>query len=177
MTRAWIVLAFCLALLSGCANSPEALLSSWYSAGQGSPEAIAGRGRPPRLPSKKNTPAAPQAPAAAQPQKKRTPVEAAMTRWLDPKVAHERFDQGMAEARRKHANLYGQPTQKHHVHSIYLGGDKNGPTVSLDPAYHRLITTEFQQKHSYNQPPPSPERQIEIMKEVYSKYPLPGVHF
>lgn len=100
-----------------------------------------------------------------------------MTRWLDPKVAHERFDQGMAEARKKHANLYGQPEQKHHVHSIYIGGDKTGPTVSLDPAYHRLITTEFQQKHAYNQPPPSPERQLEIMKEVYSKYPLPGVHF
>ena len=100
-----------------------------------------------------------------------------MTRWLDPKVARQLFDQGMAEAGQKFPHLRGKPPQEHHVHPRYLGGPQEGPTVKVDPAYHQLITNAFRREHAYDQDAPMPDVQLRIMKKVYSKYPLPGVHF
>ncbi|HEX8699721.1 MAG TPA: hypothetical protein VF815_12835 [Myxococcaceae bacterium] len=99
-----------------------------------------------------------------------------MTRWLDPKVARQRFDLGLAEAKQKFPHLQGKPPQEHHVHPKYLGGPQDGPTVKVDPAY-QLINNEFRREYAYNSKLPDLEVQEEIMKKVYSKYPLPGVHF
>jgi hypothetical protein len=100
-----------------------------------------------------------------------------MTRWLDPKVARQRFDRGLAEARQKFPHLQGKPPQEHHVHPKYLGGPQEGPTVNVDPAYHQLITNEFRNEYAYGQGVPTLDEQSRIIKKVYSKYPLPGVHF
>jgi hypothetical protein len=53
----------------------------------------------------------------------------------------------------------------------------NGPTVNLDPAYHQLITNEFRKHHGYRFGAPNLKRALKLMRLVYSKYPLPGVHF
>jgi hypothetical protein len=96
---------------------------------------------------------------------------------LDPNAARALYDKGMQEARKAFPHLAGGPKQKHHLHPRYLGGPDNGPTVLLDPAYHQLITNEFRKSHGYGLNPPRFKRALEIMRLVYSKYPLPGVHF
>jgi len=185
------------AVLVACAASPEP--HRLYSARPevGVSEPIAGRPRlpvgkgtstaskPPRTPEgpaavpkpETKSPTQTPAPAQAQPALKPTPVQAAMTRWLDPKVARQRFDQGLAEAGQKFPHLRGKPPQEHHVHPKYLGGPQDGPTVKVDPAYHQFITNTFRREHAYDQDAPMPDVQLRIMKKVYSKYPLPGVHF
>ncbi len=185
----WAVLVACAA-----APAPHPLYSARHEFRAS--EAIAGR---PRLPRGQSTsaskpPRTPEGPAAvpqpeakrpsqapalvqAQPPRKPTPLQAAMTRWLDPKVARQRFDQGLAEAGQKFPHLQGKPPQEHHVHPKYLGGPQDGPTVKVDPAYHQLITNAFRGAYAYKKGVPRLEVQEEIMKEVYSKYPLPGVHF
>jgi hypothetical protein len=98
--------------------------------------------------------------------------------FLDPKLARSLFDQGMAEAKLRFPHLYGRPKQKHHVHPVYLQGSKDGPTVELDPAYHQLITNAFRQEAAYGRAvPPQPEEQQRILRRVYSRHPLPGIHF
>ncbi|HYO71299.1 MAG TPA: hypothetical protein VEU33_34990, partial [Archangium sp.] len=96
---------------------------------------------------------------------------------LDPSAARALYDKGMQKARKAFPHLAGGPKQKHHIHPRYLGGPDNGPTVLLDPAYHQLITNEFRKTHGYGLNPPSFKRALELMRVVYSKYPLPGVHF
>ncbi|HZI04401.1 MAG TPA: hypothetical protein VEZ71_10280, partial [Archangium sp.] len=96
---------------------------------------------------------------------------------LDPQSARARYDKGMQEARKAFPHLAGGPKQKHHVQPRYLGGPENGPTVDLDPAYHQLITNEFRRLVGYGMEKPPLQIVLEIMKKVYSKYPLPGVHF
>ena len=96
---------------------------------------------------------------------------------LDPKAARALYDKGMQEARRAFPHLTGGPKQKHHVYPRYLGGPDNGPTVDLDRAYHQLITNEFRKNREYGRGTPNPKRALELMRLVYSKYPLPGVHF
>jgi len=172
------------AVLLACATSPEP--HALYSARQEAKvsEPIAACPRVPRgqrtapapKPDSKSPPQA-QAPAQAQPPRKLTPVQAAMTRWLEPKVARQRFDQGLEEAGQKFPHLRGKPPQEHHVHPKYLGGPQDGPTVKVDPAYHQLITNAFRQEHAYNLTEPDLDEQQRIIKKVYSKYPLPGVHF
>ncbi|HYO67646.1 MAG TPA: hypothetical protein VEU33_16345 [Archangium sp.] len=112
---------------------------------------------------------APQKPAAANP----------TTRgFLDPKLARSLFDQGMTAAKKRFPHLHGKPKQKHHVHPRYLGGSEEGPTVDLDPAYHQLVTNTFRQEASYGRGfPPELEEQKAIMRKVYSRYPLPVIHF
>ena len=127
------------------------------------------------------TPAVNPAPASSahtsSQQKPATSTPAAKG-FLDPKLARTLFDQGMAEAKRRFPHLHGKPKQKHHVHPIYLGGLQNGPTVDLDPAYHQLITNAFREEFKYGQiDPPQPAEQQRIMRKVYSRYPLPGIHF
>ncbi len=96
---------------------------------------------------------------------------------LDPKAARALYDKGMQEARKAFPHLAGGPKQKHHIHPRYLDGPENGPTVDLDPAYHQLITNEFRRLASYGRRPPRLSVVLEMMKKVYAKYPLPGVHF
>jgi hypothetical protein len=84
----------------------------------------------------------------------------------------------MAEAKRRFPHLHGKPKQQHHAHPRYLDGPKDGPTVDLDPAYHQLITNAFREEYGYGQvDPPPPSEQQKIMRKVYSRYPLPGIHF
>ncbi|HEY0094692.1 MAG TPA: hypothetical protein VGB96_10220, partial [Archangium sp.] len=96
---------------------------------------------------------------------------------LDSKSAHAQYDKGMQEARKAFPHLAGGPKQKHHVQPRYLGGPEDGPTVDLDPAYHQLITNEFRRLVGYGLEKPPLQIVLELMKKVYSKYPLPGVHF
>ena len=96
---------------------------------------------------------------------------------LDPKAARALYDKGMQEARKAFPHLAGGPQQEHHIHPRYLGGPDNGPTVNLDPAYHQLITNEFRRLAGYGNRPPGLNVVLEIMKKVYARYPLPGVHF
>jgi hypothetical protein len=161
-TRRLLALGLMLSFLQGCVGAPQVRQIELSLGAGDSAEPVANRPRfpKPRGASSPSKPApAPETPPAAtkpgppekpsatqaspqtQPQRKPSPVEAVMTRWLDPKVARSLFDQGMKEAKKKHPNLYGQPKQKHHIHSKYIGGDEKGPTVDLDPAYHRLITS------------------------------------
>ena len=96
---------------------------------------------------------------------------------LDPKAARALYDKGTREARKAFPHLAGGPSQEHHIHPRYLGGPGNGPTVNLDPAYHQLITSEFRRLAGYGNKPPRLNVVLEIMKKVYARYPLPGVHF
>ncbi|WP_375766867.1 hypothetical protein NR798_35005 [Archangium gephyra] len=95
----------------------------------------------------------------------------------DPDAARALYDKGMQEARKAFPHLAGGPKQKHHFHPRYLDGPDNGPTVDLDPAYHQLITNEFRRLAGYGKRPPRLNVVLEIMKKVYARYPLPGIHF
>lgn len=61
----------------------------------------------------------------------------------------------------------------HHITPKYLGGAKNGPLVPLDASYHQVITNEFRALWPYGNGVPSASELQNIMKQVYSKYPLP----
>jgi hypothetical protein len=115
--------------------------------------------------------------SAAQAQQKPAAPTPTTRGFLDPKVARELFDQGMAEAKRRFPHLYGKPMQQHHVHPRYLGGPEDGPTVDLDPAYHQLITSTFRERYAYGQRVPKLNELQDILRYVYTKYPLPGIHF
>jgi hypothetical protein len=103
--------------------------------------------------------------------------EIAERRYLDPGKARELYEKGMAEARNKYPHLSGKPSQEHHVIPKYLGGPKSGKTVKIDPAYHQLLTNRFRERYAYGQSLPKPGEIKDILLEIYSKYPLPGVHF
>jgi len=45
----------------------------------------------------------------------------------------------------------------HHIWPKYLGGDPNGPTVSINAAYHQMITNAFRKLWPYGQGAPSVE--------------------
>ncbi len=64
----------------------------------------------------------------------------------------------------------------HHITPKYLGGDKNGPLIPLDGAYHQVITNEFRTLWPYGKGIPSALELQNIMEQVYSKYPLPPGH-
>ncbi|HYO56598.1 hypothetical protein [Archangium sp.] len=131
-----------------------------------------------RPPSPEKPSPAPASPAQTPAQQKPTVSSPTARGFLDPKVARTLFDQGMAEAKRRFPHLYGKPKQEHHIHPKYLNGPENGPTVDLDPAYHQLITNAFREEYGYGQvDPPPPGEQQKIMRKVYSRYPLPGIHF
>ena len=98
-------------------------------------------------------------------------------RFLDPKAARALYENGMAEAKREFPDLFGKFTQEHHVIPKYLGGPQSGKTVTIDRAYHQLITNAFRERYKYNQSFPSIKELRDILEHVYSRYPLPGVHF
>jgi len=63
--------------------------------------------------------------------------------------------------------------EEHHPISKYLGGDPNQELEPLDAAYHQVITNAFREAYAYGQRVPSPERLVEILRQVYSQFPLP----
>lgn len=65
-------------------------------------------------------------------------------------------------------------TQKHHIWPKYLGGDPKGARVALSPHYHQRITNAFRHLHKYGSARPSTRRALEIMRQVYRKFPLPN---
>jgi hypothetical protein len=75
-------------------------------------------------------------------------------------------------ARKEFPHLAGK-LENHHITPQYLGGDKNGPTVKIDRAYHQKITNEFRQEHGYGKGPVNEARRAEILRQVYEKFPLP----
>ena len=77
------------------------------------------------------------------------------------------------EAAKLYPKLAGK-THLHHIMPKYLGGAADGARVKLDAAYHQLITNEFRRLAPYGGARPSPARVEQIMKQVYSKFPLPG---
>lgn len=103
--------------------------------------------------------------------------ELARTRYLDSKTARQLYERGMAEAKREFPHLFGKSAQEHHVIPKYLGGLQSGKAVTLDQAYHQLITNAFRKEFSYNQAAPDLPRLKAILRVIYSKYPLPGIHF
>ena len=64
--------------------------------------------------------------------------------------------------------------ERHHITPKYMGGASDGPLSSIDAAYHQLITNEFRALHPYGSMIPTPERLAEIMRQVYTSFPLPG---
>ena len=65
-------------------------------------------------------------------------------------------------------------TELHHIIPKYLGGAIDGPLVPLNGSYHQLITNEFRALWPYSKGAvPSASELQSIMKQVYSKYPLP----
>ncbi len=185
--RMTLLLSLWLAIFQGCAGVSGQMHPGFDARDGHGAEAFA-LGPKFRIPRSQNNPPPPTRPPAAEqskpqaPQLKATqqpkPASASpLTKFLDPKVARENFDKGQAEARAAFPHLSGKPKQKHHLHPKYLGGTEDGPTTDVDPAYHQLITNAFRREHPYGQEVPSPAQQQEIMRKVYSKYPLPGVHF
>jgi hypothetical protein len=82
------------------------------------------------------------------------------------------YNRLVAQARKQYPKLAGQ-SQLHHIIPKYLGGPQNGPLVKLDAAYHRLITTAFNQAWPRGGAEPNSMQLVEIMNKVYSKLPLP----
>ena len=180
----WLLLGWVLLQACAGARAPSASSFAYESAGSDGQEAVAlgprfrfSRPAKPPAPSKPS-PAAKPPPAQSPAQQKPAAPNPTSRGFLDPKVARSLFDQGMAEAKKCFPHLYGRPKQKHHVHPMYLDGPKDGPTVDLDPAYHQLITNAFREEARYGRRvPPKSEEQQDIMRKVYSRYPLPGIHF
>jgi hypothetical protein len=63
--------------------------------------------------------------------------------------------------------------EQHHITPQYLGGDRKGPTVKIDAAYHQKITNEFRAEWGYGIGLPSAEKLRGIMDRVYRRFPLP----
>jgi len=186
--RMLLLLSLCLSVFQGHLGVSEEMHLAFDASDGHSSEAVALGPKLFRTPVIRSNPSQPvkpppteqPKPQASQPQATQQPKPAGpspLTRFLDPKVARENFNKGQAEARSAFPHLFSKSKQKHHVHPKYLGGPEDGPTVDVDPAYHQLITNAFRREHPYGQEVPSPAQQQEIMRKVYSKYPLPGVHF
>jgi hypothetical protein len=62
----------------------------------------------------------------------------------------------------------------HHIIPKYLGGAADGAVKRIPRAYHQLITNEFRRLWGYGQGKPTAEKLAEIVRAVYSKYPLPN---
>jgi hypothetical protein len=83
------------------------------------------------------------------------------------------YEQAVANAKLDYPNLANKPDHAHHITPQYLGGPKNGPTAPLNPAYHQRITNAFRNEYGYGQGPVKETKQLDIMYNVYRKYPLP----
>ena len=90
------------------------------------------------------------------------------------KVGVQYSDDLVKAAQKLYPNKAGA-TELHHIAPKYLGGAGNGALVPLDGAYHQMITNEFRAIHPYGLGPVDDAWRSRIMKDVYSKYPLPPV--
>ena len=79
---------------------------------------------------------------------------------------------GLIEAAEKQYPKLAGKIDKHHIIPIYLGGAKNGERAAISKAYHQMITNEFRKLWPYGGPVPTAEQLSEILKAVYSKFPL-----
>jgi hypothetical protein len=96
--------------------------------------------------------------------------------WTGEVLAAKRGVQYSGDLVKAAQKLYPNKTGKielHHITPKYLGGAKNGPLVPLDASYHQLITNEFRVLWPYGKGVPSATELQNIMKQVYSRYPLP----
>jgi len=93
---------------------------------------------------------------------------------LLPKVAKgvKYSDDLVTAAQKLYPNKAGK-IELHHPIPKYLGGPIIQKLVPLDAAYHQLITNEFRALWPYGKGVPSASELQNIMKQVYSKYPLP----
>jgi RHS repeat-associated protein len=87
-------------------------------------------------------------------------------------TAAAKIDRLTAEAEELYPKLAGK-LNDHHIIPKYLGGAKNGATSRIPAAYHQLITNEFRRLAPYGQNAPTGDALIEVLKAVYSTYPLP----
>jgi RHS repeat-associated protein len=85
------------------------------------------------------------------------------------------FEDLVAAAQKAFPDKAGR-TELHHITPKYLGGNPKGPLAPLDAAYHQQITNAFRRRAPYNKPKPSSEDLQQIMKDIYSQYPLPPGH-
>jgi hypothetical protein len=76
------------------------------------------------------------------------------------------------EAEELYPKLAGK-LQDHHIIPKYLGGAKDGATARISAAYHQLITNEFRRLVPYGSAKPTGEALIQILEQVYSRYPIP----
>ena len=99
-------------------------------------------------------------------------LQAAKPMVVEGNIYQSTYEDLLSLAQSKYPNKAGK-IEMHHIHPKYIGGDPYGETVPLDAAYHQMITNEFRNNWRYGQGVPPYRKQMEIMKEVYKKYPLP----
>jgi hypothetical protein len=103
-------------------------------------------------------------------------MAARFVRLVGPKVsigAASQFEALVKAAQLRYPKLAGK-THMHHIEPIFLGGAVNGKLVPLDAAYHQMITNEFRALWPYgSRILPNPAQLRNILKNVYSKFPLP----
>jgi hypothetical protein len=61
----------------------------------------------------------------------------------------------------------------HHIIPKYLAGFATPDVAKLPAAYHQLITNAFREAWPYGAGQPNPQTLINIVRKVYSSYPLP----
>lgn len=97
------------------------------------------------------------------------PVGKGVQLWMQA----TRYSRLVKAAQKLYPNKAGK-IEMHHITPKYIGGDKNGPLVPLDGAYHQQITNAFRRAHSYGAGRiNNPVYQRRIMDQVYKQYPLP----
>ena len=81
-------------------------------------------------------------------------------------------DDDVNDAKQRYPKLANKPDENHHITPKYLDGDPKGSTVPLPSAYHRVITTAFQQKWGYGGAKPTSNQSDDVMRQVYDQFPL-----
>ncbi len=92
---------------------------------------------------------------------------------LGIEAASNNLQELVDDANQQYPNLAEKADQLHHIFPQYLGGDPNGTMVSLPAAYHQVITNAFRAAWAYEQGAPPLDVALQIMQDVYNKFPLP----
>jgi hypothetical protein len=64
--------------------------------------------------------------------------------------------------------------EKHHIIPKYAGGDPKGATISINAAYHQVITNLFRELLPYGSAKLNGSELTDLLSKVYSKLPLPS---
>jgi hypothetical protein len=115
-----------------------------------------------------------RAPPLLNPRPTPEEIQARARRTADLAVvqqARELYYQRLAEARERYPNAEGY--ENHHFVPSYIGGSSQGKTYRLPKAYHYAITQEFRTAWPYGQDRPTPKQRMNILIQVYSRYPIP----